>query len=555
MKFTSDEQISKTTGAILTLYRFIKSVPYLRTIIFLSIPLLTIGFVAGQLFIRITAELANGNHSPIINSYKIKVNVYYLITVWLLAISTLFIAWFLVEVIGQYLAYKVHRTMISAVGSTRTTFFDEYPSGKLINRIIRDFDLLRKMAPIRIGDTIGATIDVLVGITIIAIAAPLLAVLSVPLIIWVVYIQFNLNPLLQKSLILKSIEFGKVLHRETDIIEGIITFKLYNGVKLLLSKLKVAFTNYAKMHIYRLLFEGWGRFWMEFGIALFTLTILITLSYSVRSDTISVVFTTVVITALLRLNGSFAWLAWASGYLMESSAHAKRIWEFIDLPTEESEEGITLPKISNKIKLSGALTVTNYTMSYRRDTPIILNNISFTIPIGHKVGIIGRTGAGKSSLIQALFRMVYVHSGDITIGDTSIYSLPIKDSREIFTIIPQDPYIFSGTVSTNLDRSNQYHSYQLQKVLAKVHFKYPLEMLLVEGGKNLSVGEKQLLCLARILLTNKQFIIMDEPTSSIDSITDTIIQQVITDTFKDKTLIIIAHRLETLAGVDQIIEL
>jgi ABC-type multidrug transport system fused ATPase/permease subunit len=194
-------------------------------------------------------------------------------------------------------------------------------------------------------------------------------------------------------------------------------------------------------------------------------------------------------------------------------------------------------------------------MSYRQNTPEILQNLTVRIARHSKVGLVGRTGAGKTSLVQSLFRMVYVRGGDIRIGGQSLFHLPVEEARSFFAIIPQDPYLFEGTVRSNLDRYDEWSDLDLSHTLAKVQLSLQLSLEIKEGGTNLSLGQRQLLCLARVLLSKRPFVIMDEPTSGVDTITDSIMQNVLRTHLADRTILTIAHRLDTLTHMDRIIEL
>jgi ABC-type multidrug transport system fused ATPase/permease subunit len=195
-------------------------------------------------------------------------------------------------------------------------------------------------------------------------------------------------------------------------------------------------------------------------------------------------------------------------------------------------------------------------MSYRNDTPLILDQFSVTIPAGMKVGIVGRTGAGKSSLMQALFRMVYHRAGDIRIGGKSIFGVDINCVRSHFGVVPQDPYLFAGSIRFNLAGELQdVCDVELREALKTVNLDVDLDAKVLEGGKDYSVGERQLLCIARLILLDKHYILMDEPTSSLDRKTDEQIQRLMRTVFADKTVITIAHRLESLEHYDLILEL
>jgi ABC-type multidrug transport system fused ATPase/permease subunit len=216
---------------------------------------------------------------------------------------------------------------------------------------------------------------------------------------------------------------------------------------------------------------------------------------------------------------------------------------------------------------NASLRFCDVSFRYREDLPWVLKNISFEVKPGEKIGLVGRTGSGKSSLIQALFYLYPIQSGEIFINGISpvIDRLPnnemgLEEFRSQISLISQDPVLFQGTLQENLDPSHALQDNQLYQVLTKVGLlewvqahPHKLKMKIEERGKNLSLGERQLLCMARCLLQDSPIVVMDEATSSVDPQSEEIMVKATEEFFKDRTQIIIAHRLSTLEMCDRIL--
>ncbi|KAG4235641.1 Multidrug resistance-associated protein 5 [Phytophthora cactorum] len=460
---------------------------------------------------------------------------------------------------------KLHFNYIRKVlGAPVTTFFDVTPVGRILNRFSRDLDQVDNPLPYFSLWMMLYIFQMASAFIVCAAADPYVLILYLP----VGYAFMFAITLYQSSARelkrLDSISRSPFLNLVSETISGIETVRSFKMVEQFSSHCEELLNNNAKFF---LLFQSASRwFAMRTDWLVSVIIAAVAILAIATKSSLGAAVAGLGLTYAAQLTSSFQRMTTLTTQVENIMTCFERIAHYGSL----DEEGFKRTP-SNKDALSpawpktGNVVFENVSMRYREDLPLVLKGVSFSVTSGEKVGICGRTGSGKSSLMSVLFRVVEIPTaGRVLIDGVDISTITVHQLRTKLTIIPQDPMLFSGSLRMNLDPFAEKSDAELWEVLRKVHLADTvsswgkgLDYEVAEKGENLSVGQRQLLCIARALIRDSKVIVMDEATANVDQESDKLIQQTMKESFGDgnNTVLCIAHRIETIMDSDKILVL
>ncbi|XP_069129773.1 ATP-binding cassette sub-family C member 5-like isoform X1 [Argopecten irradians] len=452
-------------------------------------------------------------------------------------------------------AVKLHNIAVARVIHAPMRYFDANPTGRLLNRFSRDVEDVDIFLPNLMDNLLQILITIVAALVTTAYNFPLFLIAIVPIGFYFYVVKVMASSSIRNFKRLENVLRSPLINHLTITCNGLSTIVAYHQEKKFIRGCS-EHSDATSMAL--LLFEGsmrWMSLRMDLGGAAVAIVTTITVLFT--KGTISPALAALSLSMSIKVSSVIQYFARNINETEARFTSVERIHEYESLVIEKETGSM---EVDRRWPNDGRITFSDVLMKYRSDMDPVLHNISVDILPRQKVGIVGRTGAGKSSLAAALFRLTDLSGGHVVIDDVDIESISRKLLRSNLSSIPQDPVLFAGTLRYNLDPFDTFTDAKIWDALDQVHMKEKillldlnLELHIEENGENFSVGERQLICLARAILRQNKILVLDEATASIDTSTDAMIQETIRESFSDCTVLTIAHRLNTVLHCDVIL--
>ncbi|KAL5097024.1 hypothetical protein RYX36_001351 [Vicia faba] len=461
-----------------------------------------------------------------------------------------------------YAARRLHEAMLHSILRAPMVFFHTNPLGRVINRFAKDLgDIDRNVAPF-VSMFLGQISQLLSTFILIGIVSTmsLWAIMPLLVLFYGAYLYYQSTAREVKRL--DSVSRSPVYAQFGEALNGLATIRAYKAYDRMADINGRSMDNNIRFTLVNISGNRWLAIRLEtLGGLMIWFTATFAVMQNGRADNQQEFASTMglLLSYALNITSLLTGVLRLASLAENSLNSVERVGTYIDLPSE-APSVIDHNRPPPGWPSSGSIKFEEAVLRYRPELPPVLHGLSFKISPSDKVGIVGRTGAGKSSMLNALFRIVELEKGRILIDDYDIAKFGLADLRKVLGIIPQSPVLFSGTVRFNLDPFTEHNDADLWEALERAHLKdvirrnsLGLDAEVSEAGENFSVGQRQLLSLARALLRRSKILVLDEATAAVDVRTDALIQKTIREEFKSCTMLVIAHRLNTIIDCDRIL--
>ncbi|XP_027141854.1 multidrug resistance-associated protein 9 isoform X4 [Larimichthys crocea] len=456
----------------------------------------------------------------------------------------------------------LHNSLLNKIIACPMSFFESTPTGQILKCFSRYQEEIDTVVPHHL--------NVLLTFFLIVVSICVINTIIFPIMLLPIFILVTVFTLLMRTFLrniselkqTESISRSQCVSLWTSIAQGLSTVHAYDKTHHYTQLFKTLCDINAN---HFMLFNSamrWLCFLADSLSAAMTLPVALLVIFT-SNDVCSPPMKALALSYIIQLRTNSQYLIQSLMEVETRFISMERLLEYITGCESEGSGKLQVDRVLEDWPQLGAITFLDYRMRYREDSPDVLNGLQLHIRAGEKLGIVGRAGSGKSSLAAALFRLVEPTAGSILIDGVDIKTISLSDLRTKLCIIPQDPVLFTGTVRYNLDPLNRCSDEEIWAALEKTYMKdiicsldRRLNTELTEGGRGtFSVGQKQLMCLSRVLLQDCKIVILDEVTASVDAEMDAQIQITIREAFKSCTVLTIAHRLHTVLQADRVLVL
>lgn len=538
-----------------------------------SMPAVVKTFAANTNLAIASASSAYQKVSNVVNAFKVEHTIQYYIICYaliglaysLLATVRVFVSFFA----GIKASNRIFKRVLKRILSAKLGFFDRTPLGRIMNRFSKDIEAVdQELTPF--GEATFACVVSCVSIFIlISVITPGFLFFAI-IISYLYYLVGSFYITLSRELKrYDSITKSPIHQHFSESLTGVATIRAYGVESRFMKQNLSAIDENNRPFFYMWVANRWLALRIDAVGSLVMLFAGIFVLLSIRR--IDAGLAGLSLSYAISFSENALWIVRLYANVEMNMNSVERLQEFMKVEQEPpSEIPETEPKPDWPTR--GEIEVKDVSLRYAPHLPRVIKNVTFHVEPSHKIGVVGRTGAGKSTIITAFFRFLDPETGYIKIDDVDICSIGLRNLRQAITIIPQDPTLFTGTIRSNLDPFDQYTDEQIFEALKRVNLisrdESPREVdsaqenknkfldlnsTVSEGGNNLSQGQRQLMCLARSLLKSPKVILLDEATASIDYQSDAMIQQTIREEFSGSTILTIAHRLRSIIDYDRIL--
>ncbi|XAR50466.1 Xenobiotic-transporting ATPase [Bertholletia excelsa] len=461
---------------------------------------------------------------------------------------------------GLSAAIQVHDKLLKRLIDAPINFFDQTPSGRILNRFSSDLYTIDDSLPFILNILLANFVGLLGIAVVLSYVQVMFLLLLLPF--WYIYskLQFYYRSTSRELRRLDSVSRSPIYASFTETLEGSSTIRAFKSEAFFMARFVGDIMSYQRTSYSETIASLWLSLRLQL-LAAFVISFIAVMAVigSQGSFPIYVGTTGLVGLALsyaspiVSLLGSFLTSFTETEKEMVS---VERVLQYMDIPQEELNGS---KQLGPDWPFQGQIEFQNVTLKYMPHLPAALQDVSFIFTEGMHVGIVGRTGAGKSSILNAIFRLNPICKGRILVDGINISDVSVRYLRSCLAIVPQSPFLFEGSLRDNLDPFQLNDDFQIWEVLEKCHVKGEveaaggLEMHVKESGTSFSVGQRQLLCLARALLKSSKVLCLDECTANVDTQTAAKLQNVIASECRGMTVITIAHRISTVLKMDDIL--